>query len=76
MAKKIKIKIQDNRYEPKALKPFKLTKENHLNYEIVNGVILKKNRTTHFIVVNDKGVILNIEGYDNLNKKIGDNIYE
>lgn len=74
--KKLKIKVQDNSYQPVALKPFKLTKKNVENYEVINNIILKKNRITHFIVVNDKGIILNIEGYTNLTKKIGDNIYE
>ncbi len=76
MKKKLRIKIQDNIYQPEMLLPFKLTKQNRHLYEIINDVILKKSRKEDFIVVNEKGIITAIEGSNKHNRQIGENVYD
>lgn len=55
---------------------FAITNKNINKYEIINGVYLRKNRLSTVITVDSYGNILNIEGENKKQYKIGDNIYE
>jgi hypothetical protein len=68
------------RYEPvkgmDIFSDFAITNKNINKYEIINGVYLRKNRLSTVITVDSYGNILNIEGENKKQYKIGDNIYE